>query len=96
MYDGPFPYVVYAPNTEYSRYIDGELYLVETEETLQRLDWLEGVPHHYIHHKFLTATFQNEKQYEAIMYVASMDTEHYLNRLNKPLVEEKFGAYNWH
>jgi gamma-glutamylaminecyclotransferase len=42
--NGVFPYLFEMPGTGYN--IFGEVYQIDYE-TLQRLDWLEGVPDHY-------------------------------------------------
>ena len=51
--NGIFPYMYKLPGK--GHHIFGELYRV-TEKTLQKLDWLEGVPDHYFRELIIVDT----------------------------------------
>lgn len=71
MYDGPFPWVSTMSNQEeYLGYVWGELYEVTSNNILQDLDSLEGVPYMYVR-KEVDVTVLNGSVFPAIMYVAS-------------------------
>lgn len=78
MINGGFPYVFKNGIC----HIKGELWLVEDERTMNRLDMLEGVPDHYIRH--VTSVVADDEQYdEVLMYVASPSTERSIRGLGR-------------
>lgn len=70
MIDGGFPTVVLGGKF----HVKGELYEVVDERIMQNLDWLEGVPTLFDHHKTqvkCVGTTGNDEVYDALMYVGA-------------------------
>lgn len=65
MVDGGFPTVVLGG----SFHVKGELYEVTDENVMRNLDWLEGVPNLFVHHK--TQVKADSEIYDALMYVGA-------------------------
>lgn len=71
LYDnGFFPMVVEVKN---GQNIEGELYEVDNR-CLKRLDYLEGVPHHY-DRKIIKVKKENNEEEKAIIYIYQRDTK---------------------
>lgn len=70
--------------------LHGELYFVSEDvyaSVSQRLDWLEGTPHHY--HRELVMVHTEEGDFQANMYVATVDVS------NLPIVEGGVWNRSW-
>lgn len=79
MRDGGFPMVA----SQGDSHVKGELFEVTDPEVLQRLDWLEGVPHHFDRHYTEFTLWNGGSIYpgetlSGFMYVAAPDNEDYV------------------
>ena len=81
MLDGGYPYTF----KEGICRVKGELFAVEDDTTLTRLDRLEGHPDHFM--RYPTQVSVDGDVYECFMYVASNSTMNYLkDRGNLPII----------
>lgn len=87
--DGGFPYLV--PHEEAGA-VRGCVYRVNNPQTIQRLDWLEGVNHNH-YDRVIRKVMIGEEEHFANVYLASNDTAESAKRLNDcPVID---GAYEW-
>ena len=68
--DGGFPYAIYCEGMQ----VNGEVYLVKDQHTMDRLDMLEGYPTHYTRDYVQVDTERGV--FNAWMYVAAMNIPH--------------------
>lgn len=91
MYDGTFPYVT----TEGIDDVQGEVWEVD-EATLRNLDALEGTPDHYVRYNTKVYMDEEDVSYDVVMYVASEETEKWLNRSGYLVIEpNEWGVLVW-
>ena len=80
MFNGGFPFVSdHFPSHERSGRIVGELYQVDSQETLDRLDQLEGVPVLYVKREVEVSALSG-LPYTANIYVASRGSNERLSK----------------
>lgn len=92
MYDGGFPCVL----KDGISHVKGEVFLCD-DETVARLDRLEGVPHHFMRHDatVVVSDGYEAEQYDCFMYVASNETAVYYKERGTPIIPNDSNVLEW-
>lgn len=88
--NGGFPYVL--KNGKF--FVKGEVFEVTDKTTESNLDFLEGVPNHYVHHPVSVRLKDEPECLEAVMYVASDRTADRARRLT-PILPNDQNVLEW-